>query len=131
MGKELFNAAEALKDWDPSITKVYCGPGKQYAIGNEFKKLPIDLKNIFEKEFSFRIGDFVSTKIHIGEADPETKGTKGRMIGEAEIIDIILDSHRQWRLRLRYLACSSYNGNIWPHYSDVKVENCYIASNIE
>jgi hypothetical protein len=134
MEGKFFNAAESLKDWDPSIgtiNKVYCGPGKQYVMGNEFKKLSIDLKNKFEKEVSFKIGDFVATKILVREADPETKGTKNREIGNAEIIDIILDSHNVLRLRLRFQACNNYKGNFWPHYSDVKVENCYNDTTIE
>lgn len=125
-GKQ-FNAAESLKDWDPSIgtiNKVYCGPGEQYVIGNEFEKLSIDLKKKFEKEVSFKIGDFVVTKILVREADPKTKGTKDREIVKAEIIDVILDSLNVLRLRVRYLACNNYKGNLWPHYSDVKVENC-------
>ena len=51
------------------------------------------------------------------------------MIGQAEIIDIILDSPNVWRLRLKYLACNNYKGNLWPHYSDVKIENCLLINN--
>lgn len=118
---ELFNAKEGLKDFDPTISKTYCGPGEEYEIGCEFEKLDTELKNKFENETFFRIRQFVKTNIHIGEADSETKATKSRPIGNAEIIDIIQDTHNNWRLRLRYLISNNYKGNLWPHYSDVKI----------
>jgi hypothetical protein len=121
---EEFNAHEGLKDFDPTIDKNYCGPGKEYVIGSKFEALESEVKNQFMKETSFRIGQMVKTNIHIGEADPETKATKGRPIGEAEIIDIVCDIHKNWRLRLRYSICNNYKGNLWPHYTDVKIENC-------
>lgn len=121
---EEFNAYEGLKDFDPTISKTYCGPGEEYEIGCQFEKLNPELKNKFENETSFRIGQFVKTNIHIGEADSKTKATKSRPIGKAEIIDIIQESDDTWRLRLRYLISNNYKGNLWPHYSDVKIENC-------
>lgn len=45
MEQKQFNAAESLKDFDPSITKKYCGPGEKYIVGNVFEKLTNDLKN--------------------------------------------------------------------------------------
>ena len=121
---EEFNAYEGLKDFDPTISKTYCGPGEEYEIGCEFEELNSELKTYFESYTNFRIGQFVNANVQIGEADSETKATKWRPIGKAEIIDIIQDNHDDWRLRLRYLISNNYKGNLWPHYSDVKIENC-------
>jgi hypothetical protein len=119
-----FNAKDGLKDFDPTIDKTYCGPGKEYEIGYEFEKIEPELKSKFENSTIFRIGQFVKTNIQIGEASSETKTTNWRPIGKAEIIDIIKDNHNDWRLRLRYLISNNYKGNLWPHYTDVKIENC-------
>ncbi|MBN1180695.1 MAG: hypothetical protein JXB49_00310 [Bacteroidales bacterium] len=119
-----YNAKEGLREYDFELDKIYCGPGKEYEIGREFGKLQPELKSKFENESSFRIGQFVKANVLVREADPETKATKSRLIGKAEIIDIILDKPNDWRLRLQYFVCNNYKSNLWPHYSDVEIEKC-------
>lgn len=112
-----------FEKYAPSISATYCGKGHEHRHGPIFYSLPKNLSERAKIQVPFKIGNYVTTEIHITEANPETKGSKSRPIGESLIIDIVY-SNKEWRLRLKYLLCSAYNGNRWPHYSDVKVKYC-------
>lgn len=125
-----FNAFEGLKNFDPTISTNYCGPRNKYSIGSEYDKMNQTEKQKFEQESLFRIGQYVNTTIKINEIDSETREKNAKLIEDAEIIDIIMESSGDWRLRVRYLLCNNYKGNYWLHYSDLLLKHCHIIEKI-